>query len=103
MALLAALLLPSRLGAQVQPPSEKLLINSAGASTWLENGVNVIEVEGPVTIEMDRAQLSASAAVIWLEPVAEGMLDEKTATIALIGDAKVQQAEISRQADRLLV
>src|SRR5688572_1096960 len=72
-----------------QPASESMLIHGTAASTWSAGGANVIQLDGPVTIELDRVKLSARAAVLWLEPVSGASLDVQRAEIALIGDARI--------------
>ena len=52
--------------AQVQAPNEQLLITGESASTRQQGDGSVVEVEGNVTINLDRARLSADSAVIWL-------------------------------------
>src|SRR5579859_4327221 len=51
---------------QSQAPSEKLLITGKSAAIWSAKGTQVIQLEGPVTVTLDRATLSAKQAVIWL-------------------------------------
>lgn len=101
-----ALLLPALLAlpvfAQQQPPSERLLITGRTAATWTLDATNVLLVEGPVTIETDRATLSAQDAVIWLAPL-PGAGDLRRAEIALLGDATLTQPSLRRSAQRLLV
>ena len=112
---LAALLDDSTALAQYQPPSEKLLITAGSAATWAGDGEDVIQLEGPVTIETDRARLSAQRAVIWLRPAPQAGLpparaDEpivptgtQRADILLIGDAQVEHAGALRTGPRIAV
>src|SRR5438309_11834201 len=74
------------LAAQSQPPSEKLAITAKTASIWSEGSTQVIQLEGPLTIVLDRAQLSARQAVIWLTPVAGAAPNQQHAEIVLLGD-----------------
>src|SRR5437588_246477 len=56
LAAASTLLLPaSPAAAQYQPPSDKLQITARSAATWAATGEDVIQLEGPVTIETDRA------------------------------------------------
>src|SRR5438270_13562019 len=80
-ALLAALFLPTLAAAQHQPPSQTLLVTAVRAATWLNDRSNIIQLAGPVKIELDRTTLTARDAVIWLEPTPKRILDEQTATI----------------------
>jgi hypothetical protein len=98
---LLALVMPA--WAQYQPPSQSLQLNGTSAYTWQQAGRNVVQLDGPVTIDLDRANLAAQSAVVWLEPAKGGFLDEQIATIALIGGASLEQSDIRRSGDRLLV
>jgi hypothetical protein len=105
----------STLLAQYQPPSEKLLITAGSAATWAGDGEDVIQLEGPVTIETDRARLSAQRAVIWLRPAPQAglppgpgdrpavPLGTQRAEILLIGDAQVEHAGALRTGPRMAV
>ncbi len=103
IALLAVALLQQIAHAQYQPPSQSLLINAGRAATWQQDQTSVIELLGPVTVDLDRTHLSADNAIVWLTPSPGGQPDEQTATIALIGHAVLEQAEVKRSGDRLLV
>jgi hypothetical protein len=91
--------------AQVQPPSDKLLIDAATARTWSEGETDVIQVAGPVTIRTDRMELSADNAVIWLTPEPGLVIDQEKAEIALIGNAVAREPArgVTRSGNRLLV
>src|SRR4051812_2470319 len=65
IALAGLSLFPRPATAQNQP-SEKLLINGKGAATWNEGATGIVQVEGPVVIELDRATLKAKQAVLWI-------------------------------------
>jgi lipopolysaccharide assembly outer membrane protein LptD (OstA) len=93
----------SQSSAQYQPPSEILLIDGKSASTWVSDQVNVIQIDGPVKIELDHATLTASNAVIWLSPAPGAVIEQQRAEIALIGDATIKQRDITRSGDHLLV
>ena len=100
------LLVPAaRLRAQYQPPSEKLQIVARSAATWSEGAEDVIQLEGPVTIETDRARLSARRAVIWLRPSTqpEAPPGTRRADFILVGDAEVAHNGNLRTAPRLAV
>src|SRR5687768_16153460 len=87
---LALLATAAPLRAQHQPPSEKLTIQARSAATWSDAGSDVIQLEGPLTIETDRARLSARQAVIWLVPLPDAQPGSQRAEIILLGDAEVQ-------------
>ena len=91
------------LSAQYQPPSEKLTIQARSAATWTEKGSDVIQLEGPLTIETDRARLSARQAVIWLTALPEGQPGSQRAEMILLGDAEVQHQGAVRSGPRLAV
>ena len=107
-ALVAAstLLLPATtLPAQYQPPSDKLQITARAAATWSQEGEDVIQLEGPVTIETDRARLSARRAVVWLRQSINPSAPPGTrrADIILVGDAEVAHNGALRTGPRLAV
>ncbi|HWP39564.1 MAG TPA: hypothetical protein VNL70_01470, partial [Tepidisphaeraceae bacterium] len=79
--------------AQYQPPSDYLLISADRAYTWTEGSTNVVQLQGPLTIQTDRALLSADRAVIWLTPVPGTVLDQQRAEIALLGNARLEQPQ----------
>jgi lipopolysaccharide assembly outer membrane protein LptD (OstA) len=89
--------------AQYQPPSEKLLIETRSAATWTEPAADVIQLEGPVVIETDRARLTAKEAVIWLVPQPDAPPNTQRAEIILLGDAEVQHEGSVRSGPRLAV
>lgn len=91
------------LPAQYQPPSERFTIQTRSAFTWTENGTDVIQLEGPVTLETDRARLSARQVVIWLTPLPDAQPGTRRAEMILLGDAEVQHAEAVRSGPRLAV
>jgi lipopolysaccharide assembly outer membrane protein LptD (OstA) len=101
--LLAVLAPSAALPAQYQPPSEKLTLRALSAATWSEAGSDVIRLEGPVTIETDRARLSARQAVLWLTPIPNGQAGSQRAEIILLGDAEVQHDGAVRNGPRLAV
>jgi hypothetical protein len=81
--------------AQVQSPSEKLLINSRSASTWSSGGSDVVLLRGPISIELDRATLSADDAVVWLTAVPNGAPGEERAEFELLGHAQVKHTNVA--------
>ena len=96
------------LHAQVQPPSETLVLTSKSAATWSQGRENVVLLRGPVTIALDRARLSADGAVIWLAPAGPGDIQTLDLHIALIGHAKAEQlsgerVESTRSGNQLFV
>ena len=97
-----AVLPPQRLAAQAQPPSEKLLIRGTSAATWFTEEGDVVQVEGPVVIDLDRARLRARQAVVWLTPD-PAVEDQQRAEIVLIGNASVDREDATREGDRLFV
>ncbi|MEO6437457.1 MAG: LPS assembly protein LptD [Tepidisphaeraceae bacterium] len=101
--LLIALTLPAHALGQYQPPAQSLVIAGKDASTWTADGANIIQLEGPVTIDLDRTRLSARQAVVWLREVRDGQPGEESVTVALIGDAQIRQPQATRSGERLIV
>ena len=99
------LLTTEPLPAQYQPPSEKLQIIARSAATWAGQGEDVIQLEGPVTIDTDRARLSAQRAVMWLRPSTEPQAPPGTqrADVILVGDAEVAHNGALRTGPRIAV
>ncbi|HYO10013.1 MAG TPA: hypothetical protein VER17_13665, partial [Tepidisphaeraceae bacterium] len=106
----------SSLQPQAQPPSQSLNIAAKSAWTWSApadpggaggaGGANIVLLDGPVTIQLDRATLSATQAVIWLEAATGGkggQPGEQAVTVALLGNAKLQQPQIERSDQRMIV
>lgn len=101
---LAALLLPAALvWSQYQPPAQSLLIHGSQASTWTQDGDNVVQIAGPVVIELDRTKMSAEHAVVWLRDVRGGQPGEQAVTVALMGNAEVVQPKVTRSGGQLIV
>ena len=94
--------LADRAGAQASPPSESVKINAPKAWTWKEGQTDLLQLQGPVTIELDRTKLSADQAVIWLTP-APGLAGQQQAEIALLGHARLEQQGIVRSGGELFV
>lgn len=103
LGLSAALLLVFLRPSQAQTISENLLITTDRAWTWTEGTVAVVTLEGPVSIRTDDAVLTARRAVVWLSPVPGALLGQQQADVALIGDARVVQGEITQSGERMLV
>jgi lipopolysaccharide assembly outer membrane protein LptD (OstA) len=85
--------------------NDNLIINADRATTWVDEGTNVVMLEGPgVSIELDRTKMTADRAVVWLSPAKGGLLQEQDAQIALLGNVNVdQQGQVQQSGDRLLV
>ncbi|MBC8109080.1 MAG: LPS assembly protein LptD [Anaerolineae bacterium] len=106
LALLCLILLAcNSVHAQVQPPSEQLLITTDHAVTWNEGETVVVLADAPVTIETDRSTLRAQRAVLWISPARGGVLEQQNVEIALLDEAQLDQpqAQLSRRGDRLFV
>jgi hypothetical protein len=103
--ILAVILINQRAGAQVQSPSDKLLIDGGLAYTWNDGNSDILQVAGPVTIKLDRMELTADQAVIWLSPEAGPVIPQQRAEIALIGNAVVKEPSrgITRSGPSLFV
>lgn len=86
-----------------QTIAESLLIQAASAATWADRESNVIQLTGPVTIDLDRTRLTAQQAVIWLRPVGGTILNQQQAEIVLLGDASVKQLDAVRTGGKLFV
>jgi lipopolysaccharide assembly outer membrane protein LptD (OstA) len=88
--------------AQLDEPSEQLHITADAAATWEKPGESVVALNGPVSIELDNATLTAKQAVIWISR-APGEGNRQRAEIALIGDAVVTQKDVKRSGKNLYV
>jgi hypothetical protein len=95
----------SSLYAQINSVSEKFIIDSSVADTWISGDTNILELQGPVRIVMDNMRLHADQAVVWLTPQPGALLGEQQAQIVLIGNASLVSDEnsITRSGPRLLV
>jgi len=102
-ALLLSALYPASLLAQVQPPAQSLLITAQQAATWSDGPANVVQLDGPVTIQLDRTKLSARNAVVWVRDVIGGQPGEQAISVALLGEARVEQPDIRRSGNELFV
>jgi lipopolysaccharide transport LptD-like protein len=89
--ILTALLPLEWAGAQVQPPSDKLIIGGGLAYTWNDGKSDILQIAGPVSIRLDRLELSADHAVIWLSEEPGLVIPQQRAEIALIGNAVLRE------------
>ncbi len=87
--------------AQAPPASEQLTLTAKSAATWTDGTTTVIQLQGPIKIELDRAKMSAQRAVIWLVPVSQQNLDLQSLQVALIGDARIEQEQVTRTGGEL--
>jgi len=62
-----------------------------------------VQLNGPVTLQLDTASLSADNAVLWLTPVRGSVIEQQRAEIALIGHARLEQDGVERTGDVLQV
>jgi hypothetical protein len=85
------------------PMAENLLIDSRTAATWQDGETSVVQLNGPVTLQLDTASLSADNAVLWLTPVRGSVIEQQRAEIALIGHARLEQDGVERTGDVLQV
>ena len=92
-----------RAAAQTPPASESMTITAHNAWTWRQGEVNVVQLEDPVTINLDRVRLSARNAVIWVLPQQGAVLTEQQVQIALVGNATIVQGGVKRTDERLFV
>jgi lipopolysaccharide assembly outer membrane protein LptD (OstA) len=86
------------------PTSDNLIMTAQKATTWVDGASNVVMLEGPVKIQLDRTSMTADQAVIWLTPAKGSQLQTQEAQIALIGNITLdQQGQVKQSGDRLLV
>ena len=100
-AILAAL--PSLAAAQSPSLSDNLAISANKAWTWSENGINVAQFDGPVSIELDNVRMHADSAVIWVKTIPGAVLETQQIEIALVGHVSLQHGTAKRSGDRLFV
>ena len=84
-------------------PVDYLQVNADSAQTFMDGAAQVVLIDNPITIQTDRATLSAKAAVIWFTPVEGGAIGRQRAEIALIGEANLTQNDATRSGDSLFV
>jgi len=89
--------------AQVSAPSEKLLLTAQSSTTWTSGDSSIIQLQGGAKIELEHSTLTAKNAVIWLTPKKSADPDEQQVQVALIGDAKIEQQDVTRSGDSLFV
>ncbi len=91
-------------GALGDSQNDNLIMTAERATTWVDGAANIVMLEGPVTIELDRTKMTADRAVVWLSPMKGALLEEQQAEIALVGNVNVdQQGQVQRSGDRLFV
>jgi LPS transport system D len=71
--------------------SDRLMVDCTSAATWSEGDTDIAQLDGPVTIRLDRIRATAKRAVIWLSPQTGPVIARERAQIALIGDAAIEQ------------
>lgn len=79
--------------AQYDVPADIVQITGSSAHTWRSENTTVIQMEGPVGIDIDNTRLSAQQAVIWVTPVPGAVAGLKYVEIALVGGARVQRPD----------
>ncbi len=89
--------------AATEAPTDYLQITTDTAETWSDGTTQIVSITTPVTIQTDRAKISAKSAVIWFSAVEGSVLKRQRAEIALIGDATIEQGAVSRSGERLFV
>ena len=90
--------------AQEEPLSGDSMEMSCGhALLWTEGAGRVVELRGLKSIELGHTRLSGDDAVVWIAPSAGGLGDEQRVRIALIGNARLEQDEIVRMDENLMV
>ena len=90
--------------AQSETPSENLLIRGTRAASWNDGPTNILQLDGPATVDLDQTHLSADSAIVWLTPARGSVLQEQRAEIALVGHASLSQPEgVSRSGETLFV
>ena len=87
-----------------QPPfrADGLTLTAAGADVWDQGSLSVVQLTGPVRIDLGPAAvLGADAAVVWLRPKrADGV---QPVDLVLVGHATVQIDKITYSYDRYWV
>ncbi|MCC6424111.1 MAG: LPS assembly protein LptD [Phycisphaerales bacterium] len=101
--LLAFACWPARIWGQYQPPSESLTLHGQTAYTWMDGQTNIVELDGPVTIELDRAKMTSGRAVVWLSPIQGVAQDQQNVQVVLLDDAVLEQSSIRRTGPMLFV
>ena len=105
--LLALLVLLTRthpVRGQYEPLADQVNITCSRATTWVEGAGNVVMLEGPVVIELDKNRLTAADAVVWVTPLAGAEAGQRRIEVSLVGDARLEQPNgIVRSGPRLFV
>lgn len=101
--LLAFACFPARLWGQYQPPSESLTLGGRIAYTWSDGQTNIVQLDGPVTIELDSTKMSSGRAVVWLTPIPGVAMDQQRVQVVLLDDAVLEQPSIRRTGPVLFV
>jgi lipopolysaccharide assembly outer membrane protein LptD (OstA) len=102
-ALLVVFLAHSSALAQYQAPSDRLILTAKTATTWTDADTDILQLEGPVKIELENATLSAEQAVAWLSPEKGAEQGRRKAQFVLLGSARVKQGDTIRSGDRMVV
>ena len=100
---IALLLEAHRAIAQTQPASENLLMTARSAFTWTKAGTEYIQLDGGVTITLDRAAMTARQAVVWIPPATDPSSGIQQVHIELIGDIVLRQQVGTRSGGQLFV
>lgn len=89
--------------AQTPPISDSLSITAGKTWTWEDNQTAIAQFDSPIQIQLDNVKMSADSAVMWITPVIQGVTEIQQVEIALIGNARLEQASAKRTSDRLFV
>lgn len=89
--------------AQTEGPGDYLQITTGSADTFNENGVQIVVIDNPVTLETDHAKFSGKSAVLWISKLEGTALNRQRVDIALVGDASLTQGDIVRSGEKLFV
>jgi hypothetical protein len=82
-------------------PPDSLVMTAARSIVWNSGNTSIVELQGPVKIELDRARMSADNAVVWMTPDSNGQA--QTVEIALLGKVELRQEGVIRFDRKLLV
>ncbi len=85
------------------PVADSVTMKATRAQCWDAGQSSVVELTGPVHIELSGTKMSARNAVVWIDPNPDGPADSHKLRIALIGDGQLQQDGVLRLDRRLLV
>ncbi len=89
--------------AETTTNTEELRVVAARAYTWSDRAGGVVQATGGVTLQLDRAKLSADSVVVWIDKSPATALAERRVEIVLIGHAKLEQSDVTRSGESLLV